>query len=155
MERTLIILKPDALQRGLIGEIISRLERKGLKILGMKMMTLDSALLKAHYSHLIEKPFYAGLESFMKSSPVVVIALEGYECVNSVRVIVGATNPRQAEAGTIRGDFAIGQGRNLIHASDSKESGLAEIERFFTSKELFNYDKSEYLHIYEAYERDA
>ena len=153
MERTLIILKPDALQRGLIGEITSRLEKKGLKLLGIKMMSLDSALLQAHYSHIADKPFYSGIEEFMKSSPVVVMAWEGYECVDSVRILVGATNPRQADAGTIRGDLAIGQGRNLIHASDGKASGEEEISRFFSSGELFDYDKAEYLHIYEDYER--
>jgi len=153
MERTLIILKPDAVQRGLIGEIISRLERKGLKLLGVKMMQLDDALLQAHYAHLTDKPFYKGIEEFMKTSPVVIMAWEGFECVTSVRVIVGATNPREADAGTIRGDLAIGQGRNLIHASDSKENGEQEIKRFFTGDELFAYDKSEYLHIYEDYER--
>lgn len=153
MERTLIILKPDALQRGLIGEITSRLERKGLKLLGLKMLSLDSALLQAHYSHIVDKPFYAGIEEFMKSSPVVVMAWEGYECVDSVRILVGATNPRQAESGSIRGDLAIGQGRNLIHASDSKSSGLEEISRFFDKDELFSYDKAEYLHVYEPYER--
>jgi nucleoside-diphosphate kinase len=153
MERTLIILKPDALQRGLIGEITKRLEQKGLKLIGMKMMALDSALLKAHYAHLIDKPFYDGIEEFMKSSPVVAMAWEGYECVNSVRLIVGATNPREADAGTVRGDLAIGQGRNLIHASDSKESGEEEIGRFFGKDELFEYDKSEYAHVYEDYER--
>lgn len=153
MERTLVILKPDAVQRGLIGEITGRLEQKGLKLLGIKMMSLDSALLQAHYSHIVDKPFYAGIESFMKSSPVVVMAWEGYECVNSVRILVGATNPRQADAGTIRGDLAIGQGRNLIHASDSKETGIAEVNRFFEKDELFDYDKSEYLHIYEDFER--
>lgn len=153
MERTLIILKPDALQRGLIGEIIGRLERKGLKLFGMKMMSLDSALLQAHYAHIVDKPFYKGVENFMKSSPVVIMAWEGYECVESIRLIVGATNPRQATAGTIRGDLAIGQGRNLIHASDSKESGKKEIARFFQKDELFEYDKSEYLELYEDYER--
>ena len=153
MERTLIILKPDALQRGLIGEITSRLEQKGLKLLGLKMMSLDSALLQAHYAHIVDKPFYAGIEDFMKSSPVVVMAWEGFECVESVRILVGATNPRKADSGTIRGDLAIGQGRNLIHASDSKASGAEEISRFFTKDELFDYDKSEYLHIYEDYER--
>lgn len=153
MERTLIILKPDALQRGLIGEITKRLEQKGLKLIGLKMMSLDSALLQAHYAHLLEKPFYEGVEKYMKSSPVVVMAWEGFECVNSVRILVGATNPREADAGTMRGDFAIGQGRNLIHASDSKASGEKEIERFFKTEELFNYDKSEYMHIYEEYER--
>lgn len=153
MERTLVIAKPDAVQRGLVGEIILRLERKGLKLIGLKMMSLDSALLQAHYSEHLEKPFYAGLENFMKSSPVVVMAWEGFECVGSVRTIVGATNPRQADAGTIRGDLAIGAGRNLIHASDSKKSGEEEVTRFFTDKELFDYEKSEYMHIYEAHER--
>lgn len=153
MERTLIILKPDALQRGLSGEIIARFEKKGLKIIGMKMMTLDSALLQAHYAHLTDKPFYKGLEEFMKSSPVIVMALEGYECVNSIRIILGATNPREAEAGTIRGDMAIGTGRNLVHASDSKENGEKEVARFFNAEELFSYDKSEYMHVYEGHER--
>lgn len=154
MERTLIILKPDALQRGLVGEVTSRLERKGLKLLAVKMMSLDSALLQAHYAHLIDKPFYAGIEEFMKSTPVVVMAWEGYECVESVRILVGATNPREAQAGTIRGDLAIGQGRNLIHASDSKASGKEEISRFFAKDELFDYDKSEYIHVYEDFERE-
>lgn len=148
MERTLIIAKPDAVQRGLVGEIISRLERKGLKLLGLKMMSLDNSLLSQHYSEHLEKPFYADLEKFMSSSPVVVMAWEGYECVNSVRILVGATNPRQAEAGTIRGDFAIGSGRNLIHASDSKQSGEEETNRFFDKDELFSYDKTEYAHLY-------
>lgn len=153
MERTLIILKPDALQRGLIGDILNRFERKGLKLLGIKMMRIDGALLKAHYSHIADKPFYAGIEKFMQSSPVVLMAWEGFECVESVRILVGATNPRLADAGTIRGDLAIGQGRNLIHASDSKISGASEIDRFFDKKELFDYDKSEYIQIYEDYER--
>lgn len=148
MERTLIIAKPDAVQRGLVGEIIARLERKGLKLIGLKMMALDNKLLSAHYSEHLEKPFYADLEKFMSSSPVVVMAWEGYECVNSVRLLVGATNPRQADAGTIRGDYAIGSGRNLIHASDSKESGEAETSRFFDEEELFGYDKTEYAHLY-------
>lgn len=153
MERTLIIAKPDALQRGLVGEIIKRLEAKGLKLIGIKMLSLNNKLLQEHYAEHLEKPFYAGLESFMKSSPVVVIAWEGFECVNSVRILVGATNPREAQAGTIRGDFAIGTGRNLIHASDSKTSGEAEVSRFFGEDELFDYDKSEYVHVYEERER--
>lgn len=153
MERTLIIAKPDALQRGLVGEIVRRLERKGLKLIGLKMMALDSAVLKAHYAHLTDKPFYADLEDFMKSSPVVVMAWEGFECVNSVRLIVGATNPREAVAGTIRGDYSIGTGRNLVHASDSKENGSMEVARFFNKDELFSYDKSEYVHVYSDTER--
>jgi len=153
MERTLIIAKPDAVQRGLVGEIVQRLEHKGLKLIGIKMMSLDSAVLQAHYAHLVDKPFYADLEKFMESSPVVVMAWEGYECINSVRIIVGATNPRTADAGTIRGDFSIGEGRNLVHASDSKENGQEEVSRFFKKDELFSYDKSEYLHIYPDNER--
>lgn len=153
MERTLIIAKPDALQRGLVGEIIRRLEVKGLKLIGIKMLSLNSELLQEHYEEHLEKDFYVGLETFMKSSPVVVMAWEGYQCVDSVRTIVGATNPREADAGTIRGDMAIGTGRNLIHASDGKKSGQVEVARFFEDKELFNYDKSEYLHIYEDRER--
>ena len=127
MERTLIILKPDAIQRGLVGEISTRLEQKGLKLIGMKMMRLDSALLRAHYAHIVDKPFYKGIEEFMQSSPVVVMAWQGYECVNSVRLLVGATNPRLADAGTIRGDLAIGQGRNLIHASDRKRTAKKKL----------------------------
>src|SRR5665213_1185864 len=153
MERTLIIAKPDAIQRGLIGEIISRLECKGLKLIGMKMTTLDEAMLRIHYAEHVEKPFYAGLEQFMKSSPVVLMAWEGYECVDSVRNLVGATNPRQAAPGSVRGDLAIGTGRNLIHASDSKANGVKEVANFFETNELFDYDKSEYLHLYEDFER--
>lgn len=148
MERTLIIAKPDALQRGLVGEMMRRMEAKGLKLIGIKMMALNNELLSAHYAEHLEKPFYADLEKFMSSSPVVVMAWEGFECVNSVRILVGSTNPRQADAGTIRGDFAIGTGRNLVHASDSKESGESEVGRFFTDDELFSYDKTEYAHLY-------
>lgn len=153
MERTLIIAKPDALQRSLVGEIIKRLEQKGLKMIGIKMMTLDDALLSDHYAHLTDKPFYADLENFMKSSPVVVMAWEGFECVNSVRIIVGATNPREADAGTIRGDFSIGTGRNLVHASDSAENGSKEVSRFFEKHQLFGYEKNNYGDIYSDEER--
>ncbi len=153
MEKTLIIAKPDAVQRGLVGDIIRRFELKGLKLIGIKMLSLNSSLLQEHYKEHLEKDFYEGLEKFMKSSPVVVMAWEGYECVNSVRLIVGNTNPRLAEAGTIRGDMAIGTGRNLIHASDSKKSGEEEVNIFFDQEELFDYEKSEYLHIYEPHER--
>jgi nucleoside-diphosphate kinase len=153
MERTLIIAKPDAVQRGLVGEIISRLERKGLKLIGMKMSSLDQAMLRTHYAEHIEKSFYQGLEDFMKSSPVVLMAWEGYECVGTVRTLVGATNGRKADAGTIRGDFGLSTGRNLIHASDSPANGLSEISNFFDDNELYDYDKSEYLHVYEPEER--
>jgi nucleoside-diphosphate kinase len=153
VERTLIIAKPDAIQRGLIGEIISRLEQKGLKLIGIKMSSLDQAMLRTHYAEHVDKSFYKGLEQFMKGSPVILMAWEGYECVESVRMLVGATSPRQAAPGSIRGDLAIGTGRNLVHASDSKQSGEAEIASFFDKAELFDYDKAEYLHIYEDFER--
>lgn len=153
MERTLIIAKPDAVQRGLVGNIITRLEQKGLKLIGIKMASLNETRLRVHYAEHVEKDFYKGLEEFMKSSPVVLMAWEGYQCVESVRQIVGATNPRQAAPGSIRGDLAIGTGRNLIHASDSKSSGESEIAHFFDQNELFNYHKSEYIHIYEEAER--
>jgi nucleoside-diphosphate kinase len=154
MERTLVIAKPDAVQRGLVGEIVKRLETKGLKLIGMKMASLDEAILQTHYEEHLEKGFYKGLEEFMKSSPVVLMAWEGFECIDSVRTIVGATNPRQAAPGSIRGDLAIGVGRNLIHASDSKASGEREVAIFFNDDELFDYDKSEYMHLYEASERE-
>ena len=149
MERTLIIAKPDAVQRGLIGEIISRFERKGLKLIGLKMMQLDDTLLKAHYAHILDKPFYGDTEKFMSSSPAVIMAWEGYECVDAVRLLVGSTQGREADAGTIRGDLAMAKGRNIVHASDSKINGEKEVERFFDKNELYDYDKTEYRHIYD------
>jgi len=153
MEKTLIILKPDALQRTLVGEIIQRLERKGLKLIGMKMSRLDDAVLRAHYAHIVDKPFYKDIETFMQSAPVVIMAWEGYECVDSVRLLVGSTNPRVADAGTIRGDLAMGNGRNLIHASDSKENGQIEVDRFFDAKELFSYERTDTPDVYSPEER--
>jgi nucleoside-diphosphate kinase len=149
MERTLIIAKPDAIQRGLVGQIVHRFERKGLKLIGMKMMQLDDALLQAHYAHILDEPFYKDIEKYMKSSPVVVMAWEGYECTAAVRIIVGPTQSREADGGTIRGDYAMAKGRNIIHASDSKESGAKEVKRFFKEDEIFQYDKTEYAHIYD------
>lgn len=155
MERTLIIAKPDAVQRGLVGEIVTRMERKGLKLIGMKMASLDETMLRTHYAEHIEKSFYKGLEAFMKSSPVILMAWEGYECIETVRTLVGATNGRKAAAGSVRGDFGLSTGRNLIHASDSPENGLSEISNFFGPSELYDYDKSEYLHVYEPEERSS
>lgn len=154
MERTLVIAKPDAVQRGLIGEIMRRLENKGLKLIGLKMIELEDALLKSHYEEHLDKPFYKDLEKFMKSSPVVAMAWEGFECTVAVRLIVGSTNPREADAGTIRGDLAMGSGRNIVHASDSKESGDREVANFFDENELLQYDKTEYQHIYEEFEKE-
>lgn len=138
-EKTLILLKPDALQRGLIGEVISRFERKGLKLVGLKMIKITKDLSKEHYSHLVSKPFYPDLENFMTSMPVVALVLEGKEAVEVVRLIVGPTNASKASGGTIRGDFSNSTSRNIIHASDSKETAEKEVKRFFKPTELFEY----------------
>lgn len=147
-EKTLVIIKPDAIQRGLLGEIISRLERKGLKLVGAKMMPLDDAALEAHYAHLKDKPFFAGLAKFMKSTPVVAMCWEGLEVVNAVRLLCGITKAREAEAGSIRGDLAMSVSCNVIHASDSVDTAKAEVERFFNEDELHEYLKTEFEHVY-------
>ena len=153
-ERTLIILKPDALQRNLLGKIIERFEQKGLKIVGLKMMQLDEVLLEKHYEHHKDKPFFAGLKKFMKNSPVVVAALEGLEAVKLVRLICGATSGRQADVGTIRGDFSMSTQANIIHASDSPETAEKEIWRFFNNNEIFDYQKIDFTQIYGEEERE-
>lgn len=140
-EKSLIIIKPDAVQRNLIGEIVSRFERKGLKIIGLKMMSVEDTLLEEHYSHIKDKPFFPGIRNFMKSSPVVVIALEGINAVSAIRLLVGPKKAWEANAGTIRGDFSLSTQSNIVHASDSVENGLLEIDRFFSPEELFTYEK--------------
>lgn len=153
LQKTLVILKPDTIQRGLIGNIISRFENKGLKIIAMKMMTLEEALLNEHYSHIAEEPFFPPMKRFMKSSPVVVMILEGLDAIMVVRKLVGSTNAREADIGTIRGDLSMSQQFNMIHASDSEENAKQERERFFLPHEIFLYEKSEYLHVYAENER--
>jgi len=149
MEKSLILVKPDGLQRGLVGEIISRFERKGLKIIGIKMLNVEDALLEEHYAHLSDKPFFADIKKFMKSSPIVALALEGGEgSVAAIRILVGPTKGHEAPAGTIRGDFGLSGSNNIVHASDSVENGSAEVARFFKSDELFDYPKSESVHVY-------
>ena len=148
MEKTLVLVKPDAIQRGLVGDILRRFERKGLKLIGCKMMSLDEALLREHYAHIAEKPFFEGVSNFMKSSPVIAMCFEGLEAVSAVRFITGVTKAREADAGTIRGDFAMSVACNVIHASDSVETADAEVPRFFKDDELFDYHKSEYEHVY-------
>ena len=138
-ERTLILIKPDSVNRGLIGEVISRLEKKGLKIVGLKMLHMTKELSKDHYSHLMSKPFYQDLEKFMTSYPIVALVAEGKEAVDVVRLIVGPTNATKAESGTVRGDLSNSTSRNIIHASDTKETAEKEIKRFFKSSELFDY----------------
>lgn len=148
MERTLIILKPDALQRGLIGEVTSRLEKKGLKLIGMKMMQLEPSLIKEHYAHLVDKPFFPGIQAFMESSPVIAQCWEGLESVEAVRIIAGITKARGAAAGTIRGDLGMSFQCNVVHASDSVENGELEVKRFFKEEEIFNWEKNDMTHIY-------
>ncbi len=141
IQRTLILVKPDALQRDLVGEIVHRFERKGLKIIGMKMIQLGDALLDVHYAHIADKPFFPGLKDFMMSAPVIAMVLEGVEAVGAVRLILGPTKAYEADAGSIRGDLAIAVASNLVHASDSADAAVAEIDRFFAPNEIFEYEK--------------
>lgn len=152
-EKTLVIIKPDALQRNLLGEIIYRFERKGLKITGLKMIQLDDILLEEHYLHHKDKPFFEGLKKYMKSSPVVVMILGGLNAVNAVRLIVGPTKGYEADAGSIRGDFSISSQSNIVHTSDSKENAEIEIKRFFKPDEIFEYKKIDFDLIYAEDER--
>jgi len=148
MERTLILLKPDALQRNLLGQIIVRFENKGLKVVGLKMMKLSDALLSEHYAHHRDKPFFKDLVNFMESAPVIAIILEGVEAVNTVRILCGPTSGRKADVGSIRGDFSMSGQHNIIHASDSLETATQEIQRFFNEEEIFEYQKMDLNAIY-------
>lgn len=142
MEQSLIILKPDAVQRGLIGPIISRLEQRGLRFAGLKLMQIDESLARRHYAVHEGKPFFEGLVQYIISGPVVVIAVTGNNVIQMVRTMVGATNPVQSAPGTIRGDFAVEIGRNLIHASDSPENGAQEVANFFGEGDLITFERS-------------
>lgn len=153
IERSLIIVKPDALQRNLLGEIIHRFERKGLKLVGLKMIAIDDLLVDDHYAHHKDKPFFEGLKKYMQSSPVVVMVLEGFEAIDAIRLLVGPTKSRAADAGSIRGDFAMSVQYNIIHASDSVENATDEVKRFFKADELFEYQKIDFDMIYGADER--
>jgi nucleoside-diphosphate kinase len=141
MDRTLVLVKPDGVQRGLIGEIISRLERRGLKIVGMKLMQVSGELANRHYGEHEGKPFFAGLVGFITSGPIVAMAIEGNNVVGLVRTTVGATNPAASAPGTIRGDLGVDIGRNLIHGSDSDESAKRELSLFFNEGELLDYSR--------------
>lgn len=140
-EKSLIIIKPDAIQRNLIGEIVSRLEKKGLKIVGMKMMNVEDTVLEEHYAHIKDKPFFPGIRDFMKACPVVVLAVVGINAISAIRLLVGPTKAWEANAGTLRGDFSLSTQSNIVHASDSIESGEVEVKRFFTDDEIFTYNK--------------
>lgn len=142
VERTLILLKPDCVQRGLVGQVLARLEARGLQLAGLKMIHLDAKKCEEHYAHLVGKPFYPGLVAFMTSSPVVALVAQGVDAVNVVRAMCGPTNARTAAPGTIRGDFSLSTQYNIIHASDSLETANQEVARFFKKEELFAYERT-------------
>jgi len=143
LQKTLIILKPDAVKRGLVGKILTRFEEKGIKIVAMKMVQLNREILENHYAEHKGKPFYESLVSFMQSGPVVLAVLEGFNAIEVVRKMVGATNGREAEPGTIRGDYSMSQQNNLIHASADTSVAEREIKLFFKEDELLDYEASE------------
>lgn len=141
MEQTLVLVKPDGVQRGLVGEIVTRLERRGLKLLGMKFMQVSRELASTHYEAHVGKPFYEGLVSYITSSPIVAMVWEGKDAIQIVRTTMGATNAATAAPGTIRGDFAVEIGRNLVHGSDGAESSAREVSLFFKADELVNWSR--------------
>ena len=142
MERTLVLLKPDAVQRGLSGQVIARIEARGLKIVGMKMLRMDRDLCGKHYAIHEGKPFFQGLVQFITSSPIVAIVFEGLNAVEVVRSTMGATDPAKAQPGTIRGDLGLDIGRNLVHGSDSPTSATQEIALWFNESELVSYSQT-------------
>ncbi|MFN8379312.1 MAG: nucleoside-diphosphate kinase [Anaerolineae bacterium] len=142
MERTFIIVKPDAVQRGLTGEIIKRFEQRGLKIVGMKFMQVPRELAEKHYAEHAGKGFYEGLLSYISSGPVVALALEGTNAVAAARNTIGKTKPAESDAGSIRGDFGLEVGRNLVHGSDSVESSARELALWFTDEELVSWSRN-------------
>ena len=141
MSRTLVLIKPDAVQRGLTGTIIDRLERRGLKIVAMKMLQMDEALAKRHYAVHEGKSFFNGLVDYITSSPIVAMVIEGRNAVEIVRRTMGETDPGRASMGTIRGDLAVEIGRNLVHGSDSEENSRKEIDLFFSPHEILSYQR--------------
>jgi nucleoside-diphosphate kinase len=140
MEKTLILLKPDCLSKGACGQVLTRFEQAGFAVRGMKMMQLTPEVLREHYSHVADKPFYPDIENFMKSTPVIAVVLEGEEVINKVRDMLGVTNSKEAAAGTIRADFGEDMMVNVVHASDGPETAAAEVARFFNENELFNWN---------------
>ncbi|MBQ2363139.1 MAG: nucleoside-diphosphate kinase [Bacteroidaceae bacterium] len=138
LERTLVLLKPCTIERVLVGEIVSRFEKKGLRIAGMKMMQLDDEILADHYSHLVGKSFFGILKESMMRTPVIAMCLEGIDAITVVRNITGSTNGRLADVGTIRGDYCMSNQQNIVHASDSPESAEIELKRFFRPEEIFD-----------------
>ncbi len=150
MERTLVILKPGALQRGLVGEIISRIERKGMHIVALKMAQLDDEVLRAHYAHLVDKPFFPSLAASMKAAPVVLMCVEGVDVVEVMHTMAGVTNGRKAAFGTIRGDYSMSGQMNVIHTSDSVETAKEELARFFTEADYCPWDSAQTPYVYSS-----
>jgi nucleoside-diphosphate kinase len=154
MEKTVVLVKPDGLQRGLVGEIISRFERKGLKLLGMKMMVMDDKIVSEWYAHHRDKSFFVDLKKFMQWTPIVAMVWEGLEAIAAVRKIVGTTKGREAEAGSIRGDLGMSGQQNLIHASDSVEAADKEAGLIFSESEIFKYQSGMECLVYGEDERN-
>ena len=141
MERTLILVKPDGVQRGLIGEVITRLEKRGLRMIGAKFLQVSDDLAQMHYGIHKGKPFYPGLIQYITSSPVMAMAWEGPQAIGAVRQLMGATRPTEAAPGTVRHDFALEVGRNITHASDSPENGVSEVDLWFNADELVSWER--------------
>jgi nucleoside-diphosphate kinase len=148
METTLVLLKPSCVQRQLMGEVIGRFERRGLRVSGMKMMQLSDDILREHYAHLADKPFFPSLAASMQASPVVALALSGVDAVKVVRQMCGVTNGREAAPGTIRGDLSMSNQQNIVHASDSVENASIELNRFFRPEEVFDYQSGAFGYVY-------
>ena len=153
MEQTLVIIKPDALTRGIVGELLHRFERKGLKIVGLKLSHLSESQLHEHYAHHKTKPFFPALIAFMRSAPSVVVALEGNNAVDIMRRMAGETSGLKATPGTIRGDYSLSNQNNIIHASDSVAAAKAELKRFFNAEDLFHYQRIDVDMLYAKDER--
>lgn len=152
-EHTLVIIKPDALSRGIVGEILHRFERKGLKVIGLKLVHLSESQLHEHYAHHKGKAFFPGLIAFMRSAPSVVVALEGNGVVDIVRRMAGETSGQKATPGTIRGDYSLSNQNNIVHASDSAAAAALELKRFFKTEELFSYQRIDADMLYAKDER--
>lgn len=149
MERSFVMLKPDAVLRRLMGKVLTRFEERGLKLVATKMMNISEELAKEHYGEHKDKPFFNDLVSYITSAPVLAMVIEGDDCISLIRKMVGATNPKEADLGTIRGDYAIDTGRNIIHASDSPASAKREIALFFNDSEINEYNLPDESLIYE------
>ena len=148
MQKTLVLIKPSAVQRSLVGEVVSRFEKKGLQIVGFKMMTLSDELLQIHYAHLVEKPFFKRIKDSMQVTPVIAVALKGLDAVAVVRKMSGVTLGREAQPGTIRGDDSRSIQENIVHTSDTPENALIELDRFFKKEEIFEYEPLLFPHLY-------